>query len=222
MHFLKRPAVAVGIGSVVLVTLGGVGGAVAANSIGSKDIKNNSIRSADVKNGGLGMRDFNDFTRDRINKAHHRSEAPTGNAGVEGKRGERGPEGPKGDTGPQGERGPSGAPGQDGKDGITGYEVRSWDYATVSGGGWADMGCTKDSGKVPLGGGYQWKDEEVAMTKGLSVVVDMPGRMDWDGSEMGTPNTPDPSQPGWIIRPNKPANVNPGALTVYVICANAG
>jgi hypothetical protein len=65
-----------------------------------------------------------------------------------------------------------------------------------------------------LGGGYQWKDEETAMEKGLSVVWSRPGRMNWETNQPQENNNT-----GWIIRPNKPANVNPGALTVYAICA---
>jgi len=206
MQVFKSRTTTVLVSTAMLIGLGGVGGAVAASKITSHQIQNETIRSVDVKDGKLGFRDFNAYTQDRIDAG--------GDSGSDGAQGPAGPKGDKGDKGEPGSDGQDGAPGAAGKDGVSGYEVKSWDYATVSGGGWADMGCTKDSGKVPFGGGYQWKDEDVAMNKGLAVVVDMPGRMDW------STNTPDPTKPGWIIRPNKPANVNPGALTVYVICAS--
>jgi hypothetical protein len=95
---------------------------------------------------------------------------------------------------------------------LMGYEVRSYDYTQVSGGGIATMSCP--DGKQALGGGYWFKDDS-AMTDGLSVIRSMPGRMDWDTNE---PKKDDYS--GWIIQPNKPANINPGTLTVYVECAN--
>jgi hypothetical protein len=38
--------------------------------------------------------------------------------------------------------------------------------------------------------------------------------MDW------TTNTPKPDRnDGWIVQVNKPENLNPGNLTMYVICA---
>ena len=67
---------AVALGSAVLVTLGGVGGATAANMITSHDIKDETIQARDihrggvttseVRNGTLRMRDLNPSTRNRI------------------------------------------------------------------------------------------------------------------------------------------------------------
>lgn len=114
-------------------------------------------------------------------------------------------------TGPQGTAGRDGVDGQDGQDGVSGYEVRSYDYAIVSGGGIATMICP--AGKVALGGGYWLKDEGV-MTNGTTVVRSMPGRMDWNTN---MPIADDDR--GWIVQVNKPNNVNPGQMTVYVTCA---
>lgn len=114
-------------------------------------------------------------------------------------------------TGPQGIAGQDGVDGEDGENGVSGYEVRSWDYALVSGGGIATMTCPV--GKVALGGGYWLKDEGV-MTNGTTVVRSMPGRMDWNTN---TPIAGD--NRGWIVQVNKPNNVNPGQMTVYVTCA---
>jgi hypothetical protein len=44
---------AVVIGATVLVTVGGVGGAVAANTVGSSDIRNGAVRSVDIATGGV-------------------------------------------------------------------------------------------------------------------------------------------------------------------------
>jgi hypothetical protein len=190
-NILRSRVAAVTIAAVAVVGLG-AGGATAANMIESDDVRNNSLQQVDLGRGSVGKSELVDnavgprFLSDGLLARIQNNSA---------------------------QQGEQGEPGLDGEDGVSGYEVKSWDYATVSGGGWADMGCTKDSGKVPTGGGYWWKDEAVAMEKGLSVVTSMPGRMDW------STNTPDPTKPGWIIRPNKPVNVNPGALTVYVICA---
>jgi hypothetical protein len=192
-----------------VAALSGGSVAVAGDLIGSRDIADNTVKSKDVRDGTIKVKDLHKVAARKLL-------ADTAGEGVPGPQGEPGVQGPAGLDGARGPQGVAGVAGSDGEDGVSGYEVRSWDYALVSGGGWADMGCTKDSGRVPLGGGYHWKDETVAMERGLSVVTSMPGRMDW------STNTPDATKPGWIIRPNKPANVNPGALTVYVICAQIG
>jgi hypothetical protein len=94
-------------GATVLVTLGGIGGAVAAGQINSRDIKNDSIRSidvkngtlsgADVENGSIGMRDLNGHTKSEIR----------GEAGEQGPRGPQGPEGPAGPAGTASYAGPN-------------------------------------------------------------------------------------------------------------------
>jgi hypothetical protein len=88
-------------GAAVLVTIGGVGGAVAAGQITSSDIKDQTIQqrdiarggvdSSEVENGSLGMRDLNQYTQNKIN--------------AQGEKGE------KGDPGEQGEPGTPGTPG---------------------------------------------------------------------------------------------------------------
>lgn len=132
MKFVNNRTTAVGVGAAMLVTLGGVGGAVAANTIGSKDIKDNSVRSVDVRDGNLGMRDMNRFTQDRINQP--------------GPKGERGP------AGPQGEQGPAGPAGEDG---VSGYEVRSKEVVLPAGGAPTTVVIDCGENKVALGGGYK-------------------------------------------------------------------
>lgn len=182
------------------IVVASVATVLASALIGGTAVAGDLIDSGDIQNHTIKQRDLAPGLKAKVNRT-----ATIGTAGAMG---------PAGKDGAQGPAGTDGKDGKDGKNGVSGYEIKSWDYTTVSGGGWADMGCTKDSGKVPLGGGYWFKDETVAMEKGLSVVTSMPGRMNWNT------NTPDPTKPGWIVRPNKPANVNPGALTVYVICAS--
>jgi hypothetical protein len=203
-------------GTVLAVAVIGGGTAAAKDLITGKDVKNGSLRGADVENGSLHSADVADGTlriKDLTDAAVKtlQKNGTKGDTGPQGPKGDTGAQGPKGSTGAQGPKGDTGAPGQDGKDGVSGYEVRSYDYALVSGGGIATMTCPV--GKLALGGGYWFKDDS-AMTDGLSVVRSMPGRMDW------TTNEPIPGDNrGWIVQANKPTNVNPGALTVYVVCA---
>lgn len=54
MKVFRSRVVAVGVGAVVLVSLGGISGAVAAKKITSNDIQNQTIRSVDISNSGVG------------------------------------------------------------------------------------------------------------------------------------------------------------------------
>lgn len=86
MKFLHSRVGAVLAGTCVLALASG-GVAVAANTIGSADIRNNSIRSMDVKDGTLGLRDMNQFAKNRINRP-----------GPAGEDGATGPAGPRGES----------------------------------------------------------------------------------------------------------------------------
>jgi len=109
-------------GAMVLVTLGGVGGAVAGTQITSRDIQDETIQKRDigsgavgsdeVRNGTLGLLDLNTFTRDRIDQP--------GPQGATGPAGPAGPQGEKGDTGPAGATGPAGSMGSAGPAGAAG------------------------------------------------------------------------------------------------------
>ncbi|MGH3333029.1 MAG: hypothetical protein ACRDPJ_17160 [Nocardioidaceae bacterium] len=119
---------AVLVGATVLVTLGGVGGAVAATQITSRDIKDQTIQKRDigtgavgsdeVRNGTLGLLDFNSYTQGLMSQP--------GPQGEQGEQGEMGPMGPQGEQGPigpqglQGEKGAAGATGATGAPGATG------------------------------------------------------------------------------------------------------
>jgi Collagen triple helix repeat (20 copies) len=77
-----------------------------------------------------------------------------------GPQGPQGAAGPTGPQGPQGEKGEKGEKGDDGANGVSGWE-RKTDSLLVANGPndvfFADATCS--SGKKPLGGGYQLKDE---------------------------------------------------------------
>ena len=57
---------AVGVGSAILVTFGGVSGATAARLVTSAQIKDNTIQSRDVANGSLDAADINAKTKIRV------------------------------------------------------------------------------------------------------------------------------------------------------------
>jgi hypothetical protein len=111
MKFVRSRVAAVTAGAGLLVAMGGVGGAVASNLVGSHQIRNNSIRSIDVHNGTLGLKDMNGYTVKHILD--------------NGRRGPRGPEGP------------AGAPGTPG----TQLDYVESSVLTVSAGGWAGWSC---------------------------------------------------------------------------------
>jgi hypothetical protein len=127
-------------GATVLVTLGGMGGAVAATQITSRDIKDRTIHARDIHkgavgsfevgNGTLSLRDFNAFTKGLIRQpgpmgadGARGATGPIGPAGPAGEKGDTGPAGPrgeKGDTGATGPAGPAGPQGEKGDTGATG------------------------------------------------------------------------------------------------------
>ncbi len=86
-------------GALVALVLGPLGGAIAAVTIGSKQIADDSIRSRDVRDGGLRLRDLDPATRTAL------SGAP-------------GAPGHDGHDGHDGQDGPAGDPGADGADGV--------------------------------------------------------------------------------------------------------
>ena len=201
-------------GAATLALLGGVGGATATGLITGAQIKDQSIRSIDIASGGVGSSEIRNGSVYPSDLNPSTRTALTGQTGAPGAKGADGTNGVNGKDGTNGTNGTDGKDGDDGTNGVSGYEVRTWDYDQVSGGGIATMTCPV--GKVALGGGYWFKDD-ASMTDGLAVVRSMPGRMDW------STNTPiEGDNRGWIVQPNKPENVNPGALTVYVTCANVG
>ncbi|HET6624959.1 MAG TPA: hypothetical protein VFG63_01085 [Nocardioidaceae bacterium] len=165
---------AVAVGTTVLLTLGGVGGAVAGNMVGSADIRNGSVKKIDlgrnavgtieIKNGTVRAMDLSDGVRSQLSQRGATGPAgadgaagvdgavgPAGPAGPVGAEGPQGPEGPEGDEGDQGEQGVQGEQGAPGADGVSGYHVAEV-AATVTGNtGSVTVSCA--AGEVALGGG---------------------------------------------------------------------
>jgi hypothetical protein len=73
------------------------------------------------------------------------------------------------------------------------------------GGAWcgAPAANAEDEGWKVIGGGAEFTDEDV--NRGVALVSS------W-------PNLTDPKNPGWNVQVNKPANVNPGVVTLYAVC----
>jgi hypothetical protein len=116
---------AVAAGVAVLVAMGGVGGAVASNTIGSNDIRDGAVHSVDIHNGGVQKEDI---AKDAVGA----SEIINGSVAERAlsqsvqdklnKTGEKGPKGDKGEAGPAGKDGAPGAAGAPGAQGIQGPE----------------------------------------------------------------------------------------------------
>lgn len=135
------PGIAVGL---VVGTLG-LGTAVAAGLITSKDIKNRTIRGVDLTENLL----------DRLSQPGPQGEqGETGAMGPAGPAGPAGPEGQAGPTGPAGPQGPMGPAGSSGANGVSGYEVVQFTYTPAQPGLFeATAPCPE--GKRPTGGGYR-------------------------------------------------------------------
>ena len=156
---LRSRTAAVVSGAVLLVAVGGVGGAVAAGQIGSRDIRDHSIRlddlakssvsSRQLKNAGVKPVDLSAGVRELI------ATAVTGPAGPAGPEGPAGPAGgPVGPEGPAGPEGPEGPAGPAGADGVSGYEVVTVQQS-FGGNGNQVLMAQCPAGKVAIAGGLR-------------------------------------------------------------------
>ena len=104
----------------VVISLAASSGAyaagLAANSVGTAQLKQQAVTSAKVKNGTLKKKDFKPGTL----PVGSSSSGPAGPAGPAGPQGQTGPQGPTGATGATGATGPAGPPGNAGGAGPTG------------------------------------------------------------------------------------------------------
>lgn len=180
-----KKTVAVLGASALLVTLGGVGGAVAGDFVTSHDIKNGTVRSVDVKNGTLGLRDMNNYTVNQIRKS--------GSDGTNGADGARGPQGPKGDTGatgpqgPKGEAGAPGAPGADGQDaGLSVNETSGPTVVANIGGRFADRATVADTFTLPAGTHQITTDGFFTSTEATSGMTRLQVAVRGGGQDLGT------------------------------------
>lgn len=146
---------AVAVGATILATVGGTSAAVAHGLITSEDIVNQTIQKRDigrgavgmgeVRNHSLGMRDFNRYTRDKINEG-------------------------TGSTGPQGPTGPAGPAGENG---VSGYEVHASEVRWGAGKeNVSTVDCPGD--KVALGGGYDMTGTANGTVSDVSIVTNAP------------------------------------------------
>ncbi|MGH3346651.1 MAG: hypothetical protein ACRDO4_06690 [Nocardioides sp.] len=174
---LRSRTTAVAVGAILLVGLGGVGGAVAAGQIGSKDIrdrgvktvdlgkrsvtagkikagavrsgqlKDGAVRSRDLRDGGVLPADLSAAVQDMIATAVKGDPGPTGPAG---------PEGPAGaPAGPMGPAGADGATGPAGPAGVSGYVLVKSQPETFSGSGVKTVSVDCPAGTKALGGGHE-------------------------------------------------------------------
>ncbi len=172
---LRSRTTAVLSGALLLVAVGGVGGAVAAGQIGSRDIRDHSIRqvdlakdavsarqlkkgavrSVDVKDGTVQPTDLSASVHDLIATAvagPAGPEGPEGPAGPAG--GPVGPAGPAGLPGPAGAVGPAGPAGAAGAAGVSGHEVVT-KQQSFSGNGVQSLTVACPAGKVAVAGGLR-------------------------------------------------------------------
>jgi len=167
-----RSPLVVAVGLIVAVVVAAGGTAVAAKLVTSADIKNktitqqdmaaNSIGSPQLKPNSVAESDLAAAVRDQLGQ------------GEQGPQGPAGPEGPAGPAGPQGGQGAAGADGDDGADGVSGYEIVAVTAdATIGPGGVSTMVAECPGAKVALSGGYTF------VSGGLAVRTSAPSA---DGS----------------------------------------
>lgn len=103
--------------------------------------------------------------------------------------------------------------------GFYGYERIVTDGLVFSGGGFGWASCS--DGKLPIGGGYyihsgtENSTNPNALENGTAIVASFPSL---EGETFNDPWTVEPGN-AWVVQVNKPANVNPGDIDVYAICA---
>jgi hypothetical protein len=194
-------AVVAGVG--LLLTLGGVGGAVAAALVTSADIKNETIRALDIAPGAV-----------------TRSEVRNGTVGV-------------GDLSTYVQRelaqqAQDGTDGLDGTDGVAALESENTSEVWTIGpaGGFHSAWVACPTGKAALGGGYRPDPQDGPGVKGLQVVSSAPAQIDptleddpaTPADEAVVPIEPGVSPNGWLVTGFNNSNTD---LTVqpWVICA---
>jgi hypothetical protein len=171
---LRSRTTAVAAGAILLVTLGGVGGAVAAGQIGTKDIRNGGVKTADLgkgavtakklkagavrskalKDGAVAPADLSAAVQEMIATAVAGPAGPEGPECPEGPAGAQGPAGPEGPAGPAGAAGPAGTQGPAGPAGVSDYDVVTL-QKSFNGNGGKTHAVSCPTGTRALGGGYQ-------------------------------------------------------------------
>lgn len=203
MNIFRSRVAAVAAGALVLVSIGGVSGAVAASKITSADIKNQTIQSHDIDTNGVGKSEIrleavgsgeirNDTIKQRDLRPHVRELLHRTSSGEKGTRGE------KGEKGDRGKKGDKGEPGEDSILDIYTAKPTAALKTVDAGGGRVSTTATCDDGYVAVGGGFTVKDEsgggsrsDAAVTKsGFGGIYDADSQM-FDGWEVRVSNTAD-------------------------------
>lgn len=115
----RSKTVALVAASVLAIGALSTGGAVAADKIGAKDIKNDAVRSEHIKDGAVKKRDLAPAVQRLLGQA--------------GKPGKVGPAGPRGQKGERGEKGPKGDPASDVNGGIAAQLDETVTIANIGG-----------------------------------------------------------------------------------------
>jgi hypothetical protein len=240
---LRSRTTSVVVGTALLVGLGGVGGAVAAGQIGSKDIRNGGVHAADLakksvtakklkpgavrskalRDGGVAPADLSAAVHDLIASAVTGPAGPAGPEGPEGPAGgpvgPQGPAGPAGAVGPQGPAGPVGPAGADGADGEDGAR--------------GPAGPTGTAGPVGPAGvsGYELVTNQVgfsgngAKTVGVTCpagTVALGGGYQSSAPVNVSASSPTSGGAGWTVTVNRSSGKGAYTVTVTATCAQVG
>jgi hypothetical protein len=144
----RRPSAALVVSSLALFTALS-GGAYAATTIGSLQIKNNAVQSVDVKDGTLKTADMSLSAR----LALKGKAGPAGPAGLPGPKGDQGIQGIQGIPGTAAAKGDKGDKGDQGDQGISGL-VRVTDHTASDSDSPKSVTVNCPAGKKVVGTGF--------------------------------------------------------------------
>ncbi|MGH3509823.1 MAG: collagen-like triple helix repeat-containing protein [Nocardioidaceae bacterium] len=204
-NILKSRVAAVLVATTALVSLAGVGGAVAGGKIHTRDIAANAVKKPQIAKNAVGASELrtNSITWAKLSKGlqarvNGRVADAAGASGEQGPTGAQGPagaQGPKGDPGDAGAAGAAGATGATGAAGVSGYQQVSQSFGLTSS---AAKSNTLDcpSGLVPVAGGYNPTNASVSASY--------------------------PTATGWTVVATRAGHSKHGSsVLLFVVCANA-
>lgn len=223
---------AVAAGSAVLVGLGSIGGAYAADLITSHDIKNQTIQSWDIHKNGVGKSEVRDDavgSREVLDHSIRMKDLRPGvvknilaDQGAD-RPADRGPQGPQG---PKGDPGPAGPPGSPGASGYIGNITHASHAESVPAGATRVVQVTcSDEGEganyggnphanmsyVAVGGGFTAKGLTIQESRNMIALDTGPTLAD---------NIHEFNGKGWIVRAHNATN-QAHDLRAWVICVYA-